>query len=368
MPSSNIAQPHHRPGPFRARRRRGFTLVEILTATAIMALIISLVMTILTQVMSAWNLSTDQLTLSSESSEILNLMSQDLQGAVFKRDGNQWLYVGYEQPAPLVPSAVDSRLIFFAPTPLRATKPDQQGTTTNPLTVPGDLCAIEYRVEYADPFNVASIPQKVFSLHRVVIDPSTTFIGDGTNAPLLGLCTGNPVSGSKLLTDIFDNTFDSQNTTVKAPMTGAYSGNFMDIYGAQTTQSSLGLDNIAQFTVMLYYNGYSASTTSPIQIWPAYSTYTATQPTPPPGQWYAFGGEGTGATKSGDPKFLANSTASTFLSLAYADITLSLFTDEGLQIFESYNGSLPQDLNWNSFVQQYTKTFTRRVYFENQPQ
>jgi hypothetical protein len=315
--------------------------------------------------MNAWNMSTDQLTLSSEASEILNVVSQDLQAAVFRRDGSEWLYVGYETPAPAYLYAVDSRLIFFAPTPLRATKDTPAGGAASFTTLPGDLCAIEYRVEYADPFGVQVNPQKVFSLHRVVIDSATTFLGYN-HSSIMGL-----KGGTNLLDTFFTTNFDSVSgsgniTSTLAAGTSAYNGKSVATFGAQFTQSSLGLDNIAQFTVILYYNGYKSGATPPIQVYGSYA-YNASQPVPPSGTGYAFGG--STVYTSGTTTFLDNTPTSTaaFLNLAYADVTLSLFTDEGLQLFEALNGSVP-DGGWNVFLQQYAKTYTRRVVFQNKPQ
>jgi hypothetical protein len=50
-----------------------------------------------------------------------------------------------------------------------------------------------------------------------------------------------------------------------------------------------------------------------------------------------------------------------FLSLAYADITLTILTDDGVAALQQGNGALPQNVTWPQFLQKFGKTFTQRV-------
>jgi hypothetical protein len=57
----------------------------------------------------------------------------------------------------------------------------------------------------------------------------------------------------------------------------------------------------------------------------------------------------------------------TFAGLAYADITLTLLTDEGMTLFQNYGGHLPEGMSWSQFLAQYSETYSTRVFFLNQP-
>ena len=343
--------------PSPRRPVKGFTLVEILTATAIMSLIISLVMVILTQVMTAWNRSTDNLTFSTNARFVFDTITQDLQGCILRSDGNQWLSLTTDNPptGANIPAAADSRLIFFTSTPMHLAK-DSSTPGAVGKTIAGDICAVEYRVVYADPFGTPPAPgatttTNTFSLHRVVIDPVSTFYGiSGT--PIIGLNYNTHPSN---LADAFNSVVDLPSaattpTNNQTPVVGipyviqgenpGPSALNIPIYGAYSTSNTL-LDDIAQFTVYLYFTGQDPAGALPVQ------TYGGSL-TPTKGAGYLDG--------MTDPK-----APPVFLSLAYADITLTLMNDDGVTILKQSNGALPQNMTWPQFVEKFGKTFTQRV-------
>jgi type II secretory pathway pseudopilin PulG len=72
--------------------RAGFTIVELLVAVGITLLLVTLMLTIVTQILSGWNRSTGSLTSGNQARLILEQASQDLQSAVMRRDStNVWL-------------------------------------------------------------------------------------------------------------------------------------------------------------------------------------------------------------------------------------------------------------------------------------
>jgi prepilin-type N-terminal cleavage/methylation domain-containing protein len=347
----------------------GFTLVEILTATAIMALLVSLVMVILTQVMSAWNRSTDDMTFSTNARLVFESMTQDFQGCILRSDGNQWLSLTTDAPpkGSAVPSATDSRLIFFTSTPLHQTK-DASTPGAPGKTIAGDICAVEYRVVYADPFGANSPPgsttsTKTFSLHRVVLDPVSTFYGIN-GVPVMGLNTDTTPTS---LVASFDSSVDLQSAattptqnrtpTVAIPYGGSNGPSplTIPIYGAYATASML-LDNVAQFTVFLYFNGQDPSQSLPIQAYPQ----TAINKSNPPALFYGGSTKPTADAGYFDGKVNANAPP-VFLSLAYADVTLTILTDDGINYLQQGNGAVPQGLTWQQFIQKFGKTYTQRI-------
>lgn len=74
-----------------AHNRRGFTIIELLVAVGITALLVTLMLTIVTNVLNGWNRSSGSLSSGNQARTILDHLSQDLQSVVLKRDGNVWL-------------------------------------------------------------------------------------------------------------------------------------------------------------------------------------------------------------------------------------------------------------------------------------
>jgi len=367
---------HADPLPCIRRQSKGFTLVEILTATAIMSLIISLVMVILTQVMSAWNRSTDNLTFSTNARSIFDTMAQDMQGMILRSDGNQWLSLTTDNPptGASIPTAADSRLIFFTSTPMHQYK-DNSDPGSVGHSIAGDICCVEYRVVYADPFGTQPTPgsgttTNTFSLHRVVIDPVSTFYGVG-GVSLMGL---NNTTHPTKLTDAFDAAIDLPTTaliptTNQTPIVGIPYGSSqgpealnVPVYGAYSISNTL-LDNVAQFTVFFYLNCQDPNNPIPIQPYPQDSiTLNIQTASKPESTVIYYGGQIAPSSPSSNAGYLDGVTnAPVFLSLAYADITLTILTDDGVAVLQQGKGALPQNMTWPQFLQRFGKTFTQRV-------
>jgi len=74
-----------------AKARCAFTLVEVLVATAVTALIAGLMITVIVNVMGAWRRSTDSLQTNSQAKVALEYLAEDLGIAIMRRDGRAWL-------------------------------------------------------------------------------------------------------------------------------------------------------------------------------------------------------------------------------------------------------------------------------------
>ena len=75
----------------RTERKQGFTLIEILVALSVTALMVTLMVNITIGVLNVWNRSSGTLTTGNQARTLMDQIAQDLQGAIFKRDGNVWL-------------------------------------------------------------------------------------------------------------------------------------------------------------------------------------------------------------------------------------------------------------------------------------
>jgi type II secretory pathway pseudopilin PulG len=69
----------------------GFTLVELLLAATLTALLAALVLATVAGVMSHWNRTEGRLSAAADARLGLDQLAQDLQAAVFRADGNVWL-------------------------------------------------------------------------------------------------------------------------------------------------------------------------------------------------------------------------------------------------------------------------------------
>ena len=77
--------------------RSAFTLIELMVAIGVTALLVSLMLTITINVMGGWNKSSGSLTSGNQARLVLDMISRDLQGAVSKKDGNVWLAATIQQ-------------------------------------------------------------------------------------------------------------------------------------------------------------------------------------------------------------------------------------------------------------------------------
>lgn len=76
--------------------RRGFTIIELLVAVGVTALLVSLMLTIVVNVMGGWNRSSGTLTSGNQARTVLDILSRDLQSAIFKRDDNVWMAATFQ--------------------------------------------------------------------------------------------------------------------------------------------------------------------------------------------------------------------------------------------------------------------------------
>jgi len=80
-----------------ARLTSGFTIIELLVSVGVTALMLTLMVTIAINMLNGWNRTSGQLTTGNQARIVLDQISQDLQSAVLKRDGNIWLAATVQQ-------------------------------------------------------------------------------------------------------------------------------------------------------------------------------------------------------------------------------------------------------------------------------
>jgi len=141
------------------KAKRAFTLIEIMVATVIMVVLVGLVIQITSEVLKVWSRSSGKLAANAEARIAMDMITQDLETAVFRNNGQQWLRV----EAPLASggdyTGQTVGLKLFSPALDRPTGP-------------GDICAIGYRLSYKQSYTNGP---NVYALYRRIVDPKTTF-------------------------------------------------------------------------------------------------------------------------------------------------------------------------------------------------
>lgn len=151
----------------RKPRRSAFTLIEIMVATAVMVILVGLVIQITNEVLKVWNRSSGKLSANSEARLAMEFLTQDLEAAVFRDNGMQWLRVEGPVDAGDAYANQTVALKLFAPA-LDRPKKDAAGND-----IPGDICGIAYRLAFKEAYEDSDT--KVYALYRNIVDSRTTF-------------------------------------------------------------------------------------------------------------------------------------------------------------------------------------------------
>lgn len=159
---------------FSKKSRSAFTLIEIMVATVVMVVLVGLVIQITSEVLKVWNRSSGKLSANAEARIALELLTQDLETAVFRNNGLQWLRAEDDTSG----SVNTVSLKLFSPALDRPSGP-------------GDICAIAYLLENRDPVSgspTAGDPDdRLWILYRMVAKPQDTFdnlMGEGNQNTL----------------------------------------------------------------------------------------------------------------------------------------------------------------------------------------
>ena len=166
---------------YNQQARSAFTLIEIMVATVVMLILVGLVVQITSSVLNAWNRASGKLAANAEARIAMDLLTQDLQTAVFRNNGQQWLRVEGPEDINGIYESQTVALKLFSP------------ALDKDLTSAGDICAIAYRLEFQPSFTGGS---RVYALYRSIARPDFTFntllgSSNDTDSPQLSLEEGS---------------------------------------------------------------------------------------------------------------------------------------------------------------------------------
>ncbi len=177
------------------KRRRGFTLVELITAMAITSILVLSIMQLTNQGISLWKVVQQDVSTSSSSRVALQIMSRDLESFQMAGGNNkyEWLFAKVDSTlagAPkLLPIPRSAQCVFFACAPDRnpsvssstSLRSNYRDARAHNMETQGDVNTIGYRLMYRD--QILNLPGSegdeksfpLFSLYRQVISPRETY-------------------------------------------------------------------------------------------------------------------------------------------------------------------------------------------------
>lgn len=158
-----------------SQSRPGFTLVELLVALGITAVIVSMLVTISATALTGYSASRNQVKAAREAKSAFDQLSRDLESLVFRSGGDfDWMWVSSDDQPPgpannQSPSA--SRAVFFT-----AATDRYNGALNTASDRGGDVSTVGYRLLYRDPVtDTESNDFATFILYRQLINPDETF-------------------------------------------------------------------------------------------------------------------------------------------------------------------------------------------------
>ena len=145
--------------------KASFTIIEVLVASAVMAVIVTIILSVTSGMLTSWNLSSGRLATNFESRIALDFLAKDLEGALFGEDTQVWLKAktDSEYLPWAAPAAEGIWLSFFT-----SAQDRDRG-------IDGDITVVNYRLLHKNPVNPSNTDRETYGLYRTVIDSDDTF-------------------------------------------------------------------------------------------------------------------------------------------------------------------------------------------------
>lgn len=157
------------------KKRRGFTLVELMVATTIMIILIMFVTNIAVSILRAYDNTVASLTSNSDSRSILDPLESDMTSAMTFDDPHYWFEVRYDGETDLgnIEDHSAPQIMLFSQTSDR-TRRSRTGSSASEL--PGELCAVRYTLVQKSPFGAsANSPENLsYTVYRAVLNAKDT--------------------------------------------------------------------------------------------------------------------------------------------------------------------------------------------------
>lgn len=176
--------------------RRGFTLIELMTAMAITGMLVVVIMQLTNQSIDLWKAVSEDVSTSTRSRSALQIVSHDFESFQMRGYDNkyQWLFAKADERMDNVPKGLkiprSAQCVFFAcaadrnPSVSSSTslRKNYRSARAHNRDTQGDVNAIGYRLMFRD--QILNLPATdgnekgvypLFSLYRQVVAPRPTF-------------------------------------------------------------------------------------------------------------------------------------------------------------------------------------------------
>lgn len=176
--------------------RRGFTLIELMTAMAITGMLVVVIMQLTNQSIDLWRAVSEDVSTSTRSRAALQTLSRDFESFQMRGYDNkyQWLFAKADESMDNVPKGLkiprSAQCVFFACAPDRnpsvssstSLRKNYREARAHNRETQGDVNAIGYRLMFRD--QILNLPgadgdekgvYPLFSLYRQVVPPRSTF-------------------------------------------------------------------------------------------------------------------------------------------------------------------------------------------------
>ncbi len=161
------------------RRRGGFTLIELMVAMGITAIIITVLVSITGIATDTWTRSRAEIRASRQAKVMLETMARDLESLVVRRGNDfEWVYADLDSSANLPrvseggASSDPIALTFLTAATDRYLGQVGEEFPDNA----GDVSCVSYRLRYQDPIEGGSDDRNsTFVLYRLLVNPDKTF-------------------------------------------------------------------------------------------------------------------------------------------------------------------------------------------------
>lgn len=176
--------------------RRGFTLIELITAMAITSILVLIIMQLTNQGIDLWNAVRQDVSTTSRSRTAMRVIGHDLESFQMRAGDNdyQWMFAKAGDKAEGAPKGLEvprsAQIVFFACAPDRnpsvasstSLRSNYREARSYNQETQGDVSAIGYRLLYRDQILDLSASDgneqgvfPLFSLYRQVVPPRKSF-------------------------------------------------------------------------------------------------------------------------------------------------------------------------------------------------
>ena len=160
--------------PLTPSRRGAFTLLELLVAMAVVAIFVVIAVELATATLKRTEGVNSKLRANMQARVVMDWLARDLQTALVRKDGGEWLRM---EPTNLAVGSLSlpmSRLMLFSQAGELHLSTSTSGTTTTTNTNSGPA-AVSYETDYCDPITLQDNRWNTTALFRVTVDPQATF-------------------------------------------------------------------------------------------------------------------------------------------------------------------------------------------------